>query len=135
MSRPNLDRAALGGRHRAGARPRGDRPMILVLRPAMLTARGQRYAAVLDGRTLCNSRQPLFDAARVLLSEGFRAGDGARGPAPRAAPSSRCARRWARPRERMERDRGGLHRELWKPREDAPHSFAGVPENALEAAE
>src|SRR4051812_15886626 len=42
----------------------------LTLRPASLSSEGQRYAAVLDGRELCTSRQPFFDAARVLQSEG-----------------------------------------------------------------
>jgi hypothetical protein len=44
--------------------------MLINLIPANLTSKGQRYAAVLDGRTLCTSRQPLYEAARVLLGEG-----------------------------------------------------------------
>jgi hypothetical protein len=44
--------------------------MLITLIPANLTSKGQRYAAVLDGRTLCTSRQPFYEAARVLLGEG-----------------------------------------------------------------
>ena len=40
----------------------------LVLEP--LPSTPGRYAATLDGRTLCRSRQPFYTAARVLLAEG-----------------------------------------------------------------
>lgn len=44
-----------------------DPEMNITLRPA---GRGGRYAALLNGRVLVESRTPIFDAGRVLLSEG-----------------------------------------------------------------
>ena len=46
----------------------------VILRPAF-NRRGERlhgrFVATLDGRQLCISRQPLLDAARVLIKEGI----------------------------------------------------------------
>ena len=46
----------------------------VILRPAF-NRRGERlhgrFVATLDGRQLCISRQPLLDAARVLIAEGI----------------------------------------------------------------
>ena len=46
----------------------------VILRPAF-NRRGERlhgrFVATLDGRQLCISRQPLLDAARVLLADGI----------------------------------------------------------------
>ena len=46
----------------------------VILRPAF-NHRGERlhgrFVATLDGRQLCSSRQPLLDAARVLITEGI----------------------------------------------------------------
>ena len=76
-----------------------------------------RYDAVLpDGRVLARSRQPLFAAARTLLSEGF---------APETAITARHAgseivamrstvgeaAQWTV----KERDKGGLSKERWQP--------------------
>jgi hypothetical protein len=44
--------------------------MLITLIPANVASKGQLYAAVLDGRKLCSSRQPFYEAARVLLGEG-----------------------------------------------------------------
>jgi hypothetical protein len=49
-------------------------PPTFILRPAF-NRRGARlngkFVATLDGRKLCISRQPLLDAARVLINEGI----------------------------------------------------------------
>ena len=49
------------------------RPLTINIRPAF-DGQGMRrpglFLADLDGRQLCNSRQPLLDASRVLLAEG-----------------------------------------------------------------
>lgn len=42
----------------------------LTIVPTTLTGKGQRYAAMLGDRELCRSRQPFYDAARVLMAEG-----------------------------------------------------------------
>ena len=48
-------------------------PLTLILRPAF-NRHGARlhgkFVVTLDGRQLCISRQPLLDAARILLTEG-----------------------------------------------------------------
>lgn len=115
--------------------------MILDLRPAMLGAKGQRYAAALDGRVLCTSRQPLFDAARVLLSEGappdaVLAARHVGTPTIAMRSTVGEAAQWAI----EERNRGGLRRLPWRPYsvaggpadgpiEMADPPYAGVPEN------
>jgi hypothetical protein len=46
----------------------------VILRPAFNCRRERlhrRFVATLDGRQLCISRQPLLDAARVLINEGI----------------------------------------------------------------
>jgi hypothetical protein len=47
-----------------------DAALLITLIPASVTSKGQRYAAVLDGRKLRTSRHPFYEAARVLLGEG-----------------------------------------------------------------
>ncbi|MFO1038017.1 MAG: hypothetical protein U1E45_14365 [Geminicoccaceae bacterium] len=84
------------------------------------------YRAMLGARCLTVSRQPFFDAARVLLRDGadpnteIRARHvGANGPALRSTVGE--AARWTV----KERDRGGLRREPY----EALPSFPGAVEN------
>lgn len=98
--------------------------MILDLVPVNLTGKGQRYAAVLDGRELVRSRQPFFDAARVLLGEGVPPETQLKARFGSGAVSMRStvgeAAKWTVV-ERSTR----LSRELWNSRQDADCSAVG----------
>jgi hypothetical protein len=120
----------------------------LTLRTAALTAKGQRYQAMWGERVVCTSRQPLFDAARVLALEGVPFDtvlEASHEGQPIVAMRSTVgeAAQWAV----SESERGGISRYQWQPYEnavesagpacwvlpqDAPPAHEGVPENAVQ---
>ncbi len=108
----------------------------LVTRPVV--GRPGIYDAMLGQRRIVRSRQPLLDAARVLLGEGADPATvieachlGSGTVALRSTIGD--AARWTL----EESDRGGLRRRLWRPRppdafQDGPPFRAETPRNALD---
>ena len=107
----------------------------ITLEPA--TAAG-RYRAMLDGRLLVTSREPLYAAARVLLAEGVSPDEvleAQHASSPIVAMRSTVgeAAKWTV----EETDKGGMQRRKWRPfgspRQDGPPGLEVAPDSAPEA--
>jgi hypothetical protein len=109
----------------------------LTLVPTTLTGKGQRYAAMLGDRELCRSRQPFYEAARVLMAEG--AAYSTMLEARHQGSDTVAMRMWvgyAAERSVTELASGGMRLVRWEPRtgaQDAPPGNGEASDFAMEA--
>ncbi len=97
---------------------------VILSNPGLSANRAPAYEAHLDGEYLCQSAQPLFDAARVVMGQGYPPDtllttrhEGSPFDSFIPAPIGKLAK-WTV----KERVRGGLSVERWSPFDERPRA-------------